>query len=168
MGEEREERLAVRLLVQRPAAERLHIRDAFDVGREVVEALGAQEEAAGHLRRPRQPERRQERRSAGGRLAVVIAAAAFGIESAALGKGLEQRRFAAAVLPDETRDGPVERQVDALRERLHGERKSGRIDLLRPALDSPQEWGSHGGRSWHSRAPTVLAAHKCWVSSANE
>jgi hypothetical protein len=113
MGEECEERLAVRLLVQRPAAERLHIRDAFDVGREVVEALGAQEEPLGHFRQPRQFQRLRQRRTVCEHGPVMVAVPALGVEPAALRHRFEQRGLPAAVLADEERHAAPKLQVDS-------------------------------------------------------
>src|SRR5437763_13003608 len=72
MGEEGEEGLPVRLCVERLAAVGEESRDLLDVGREVVEALGAEEKPFGHLGQPGEPERARELRAVPEGLVVVV------------------------------------------------------------------------------------------------
>ncbi len=61
MGEQRQERLAVRLRVQRLPPVGTQVGDLVEVGGEVVEALRPHEEALRDFRRPRQPQRLGQR-----------------------------------------------------------------------------------------------------------
>jgi hypothetical protein len=153
--EQRQERLAMRLRMQRLAAVRLHVRHAFNVSREVVEAFGAQKEALCHLRPPGQPQYLQQWRTVGRRGAMVIAASAFGIEAAALGDCLEERRLAAAVLTDEERDGVVEIEVDAAGEGRNREWIGFGIDLLRQCSNVLKERGPSLHRIRHRSLSTA-------------
>jgi hypothetical protein len=145
----------MRLFVKRSATVSMEIRDVLDIGREVVEALGAHEESFGHLRQPRQPEGLGQRRAVREGCAVMITVTAFGIEPAALGERFEQRGFAGAVLTDEKGDLAAKCQVDPMSERRDGERVSRRVDFFRQALDSVEK-GSAYDCSWHGRASARL------------
>ena len=104
-----EERLAVGLLVQRLAA--VGVDDArshsfgvepLDFGRHVEEALRAQEEAVPRLAHPlRDAEVLVQVRMGRACAEAEVFRPALGIEAAGDGDGLEQRRFARAVLADD-------------------------------------------------------------------
>ena len=122
VGGEREERLAVGLLVQRDVAvEREVGRErvlAVDERGDVEEALGAQVVARARLRPALQHglERAVEHRARNGRqLARALELAAFGREADRLREQLDQRRLAAAVVAREQRDRRAEvERLDAL------------------------------------------------------
>src|SRR5207247_3684568 len=121
----------MRLFMKRSAAVSTEIRDLLDIGRKVVEALGAHEEPFGHFRPPGQPEGLGQWRAVRERCAMMIAVAAFGIEPAALGERFKERGFAGTVLADEQGDLAAKCQVDPMTERRDRERVSRWVDLLR-------------------------------------
>lgn len=117
--EQRHERLAVRLAMQRASTVCTQRRaDLLDVRREIVEALRA----------------------------MLIAVPAFGVEPAALGQRFEQRGLATAILADEERDSRPQRQVDPIRERRDREWEGCVVDAFGNSLNLLEE-GCGGARN---------------------
>src|SRR5207253_668452 len=114
------------------------------------EALSAHEEPFGHFRPPGQSERLGQWRAVCESCAVMIAIAAFGIESAALGKRFKKCGFASTVLADKKGDLTAKCQVDPVTERRNNEWVSRGVALLRQALDSVEK-GSACRCPWHGR-----------------
>jgi hypothetical protein len=120
-----DERLAVRLLVQRPVVDLLHLADRpglLQRGPEVEDALGAEEE--GVPRRQSRPVEldatMQSRvRLPCGEAELVRTAAALGIQPERDRERLEQRRLPAAVLADEEGDLRIELDPLDLAQRRH-------------------------------------------------
>ncbi len=132
---EREEGLAVRLLVQRTIVELLD-RALLRRGREVEEALRAEEERVHRLalraledERLVEPRVRRARRE----LERLHPSAALGVQLARDGDRLDERRLAAAVVADEERDARVEleRRVDEAADRRDLERVVGVVSRAR-------------------------------------
>ena len=132
VGGEREERLAVRLLVQRHVAVEREVRRelaaAVDEARDVEEALGPQEVAVARLAsRERTGSSAPSSTGArhGGQLARAAQLAALGREAHRLGERLDERRLAGAVVARQQRDGRVEREIARARgrDRRHVERE---------------------------------------------
>ena len=82
--EERQERLAVGLLVERLAAVGAQVRNLLDVSGEVIKTLGAQEETFHYLGHPREPKGLCQVGAVAEGREVMIAVSTLGIESTAL------------------------------------------------------------------------------------
>ena len=136
LDEHGEERLAVRLLVQRAAAiarddrraERRLAVERLDLAGEVEEGLGAQEEVRPRLARAaHEAHDVAERRVGGARLEAEVAAAALRIEAAGDRDGLDQGRLAARVGAGQEGDVRIEVELGEARDRGNRERVGRRV-----------------------------------------
>ena len=143
MRHERDERFAVRLLVQRDTAVRDDgIEDPLDVGSDVEEALGSEEVAgprtAGAADEPQVLVEHRVRRACG---YGHVTAAALGVEARGYGDRLDQSRLAAAVVAGEQRHVRVELELVELPDRGNRERIDLEVVDLVPLQDDRTDKG---------------------------
>ncbi len=156
--DERDEGLAVGLLVQRPAAVRGDgIGDLLDVRRDREEALRPQEVAGpGTGRAAYQAEVPVQRGVRGTGRDGHVLTAALSVETGGDSDRLGQRRLAAAVLAGQQRHRGVEWKLVQLAHRRDRERVVVEVvDLVSLQDDRPDERAAHSGSLWMGTT--------CWV-----
>jgi len=158
---DRQERFAVALFVQSPAAAHGRIAVVVDVACEIEEAFRAEVEPLVDARQPRRAQciRKPTYRPVVVAIELMVVAAAAGMKAAQRRDGFQQRRLAGPVFADEKGYGgrKFEREVVALEKSQSIEGKSVPLGLL-GQKGNPLQEGGFKGAFWRivatsSRAP---------------
>ena len=117
--------------------------EPFDLGRDVEEALGAEEEASARSGVPDEPERGVKRRFRGARRELEIDRPALDVEAEGDRDRLQDRGLAASVLDDEVGDGRKSEIVERLYRRKIERIRVGILDLLGHEPHAVEERRAH-------------------------